>query len=79
MARERAKANTKTRNELAQATRATLTSTRARIVAERDIGRKIAGDQEKKQVTTATITTTIRRKARTTRTVEAKAKAKANR
>ena len=42
-ARGRAKANTKTRKEIARDTRATQTSTRARTVAERDIGRKTAG------------------------------------
>ena len=51
-ARGRAKTNTKSRKELARParpTRALQTSTRARIVAELDIGRKTAGDQVEKR------------------------------
>ena len=75
--RERAKANTKTRKEIArttQATRAIQTSTRARTVAELDIGRKIAGDQVEKPTTMPPVTTAAHRVAIITR----KAKAKAN-
>ena len=64
----------KTRKEIARATRAIRTSTRARIVAELDIGRKTAGDQVEEPATIPPVTTATHRQARTTR----KAKAKAN-
>ena len=76
-ARRRAKTNTKSRKEIARParpTRALQTSTRARIVAELDIGRKTAGDQVEKRTTSQPATTTTRRMARVTR----KAKGKAN-
>ena len=76
-ARGRAKANTKTRKEIArttQATRAIQTSTRARTVAELDIGRKTAGDQVEVSTTIPPVTTATHRMART----RSKAKAKAN-
>ena len=50
-ARRRAKANSKTRKEIARTTRAPQTSTRARTVANLDIGRKIAGILVEERVT----------------------------
>ena len=76
-ARARAKANTQSRQEIARParpTRALQTSTRARTVAELDIGRKTAGYQVEERTTIPPVTTATRRKARTTR----KAKVKAN-
>ena len=75
-ARWRAKANTKTRKEIARParlTRALQTATRARTVAELDSGRKTAGDLVEERTTSPPVTAT-RRKARVTR----KAKGKAN-
>ena len=71
------KASTKTRKEFARParrTRALQTSTRARTVAELDIGRRTAGDPEEERMTIPPVTTATRRKARVTR----KAKGKAN-
>ena len=76
-ARGRGKANIKTRKEFARParpTRALQTSTRARTVAELDIGRRTAGDPEEERMTIPPVTTATRRKARVTR----KAKGKAN-
>ena len=73
-ARGRAKANTKTRREIARPTRALQTSTRVRPVAELDIGRKTAGDQVEERTTIPPVTTATLRKARVTR----KAKRRAN-
>ena len=73
----RAKADTKSRQEIARparATRAIQTSTRERTVAELDIGRKTAGDQVEEPATIPPVTTATRREATTTR----KAKAKTN-
>ena len=59
-ARGRAKANTKARKEIArttQATRAIQTSTRARTVAELDIGRTTAGDQVEEPTTVPPVST----------------------
>ena len=62
-ARGRAKANTETRKEIARTThaaRAMQTSTRARTVAELDIGRKTAGDQVEEPTTIPPVTRTRR-------------------
>ena len=75
--REKAKVKTNTREEIARParpTRALQTSTRARTVAELDIGRRTAGDPEEERMTIPPVTTATRRKARVTR----KAKGKAN-
>ena len=54
------------RTNTTQATRATQTSTRARIVAELDIGRKTARDQVEEPTTYPPVTKATHRKARTT-------------
>ena len=72
-ARRRPKANTKSRKELARPARALQTSTRARTVAELDIGRKISGYQVEERTTIQPITRATRRKARTTRKAKLKA------
>ena len=64
------KANSTTRKEIARParpTRALQTSTRARTVAELDIGRRTAGDQVEEHTTIPPVTTATRRKARVTR------------
>ena len=53
----RAKANIKTRKEIARTTRAIQTSTRARTVAELDIDRQTAGDQVEEPTTVPPVTT----------------------
>ena len=65
-ARRRTEANTTTSKEIARParpTRALQTSTRARTVAELDIGRRTAGDQVEEHTTIPPVTTATRRKA----------------
>ena len=57
----------------ARPTRALQTSTRARTLAELDIGRRTAGDQVEERTTIPPVTTATRREARVTRKATGKA------
>ena len=70
---EKGKGKPTTRKEIARPTRALQTSTRARTVAELDIGLRTSGEQVEDRTTIPPVTTATRRKERVTRKAKGKA------